>query len=40
MPVVTSGEAEIKYISDKYHAQYTFLSKLSKQKEANIDVFP
>ena len=37
---VTSGEAEIKYISGKYHEQYTILTNISKQKETNKDILP
>ena len=40
VPVVTSGEAEIKYISGKYQDQYTILSNISKQKETNRDAIP
>ena len=37
---VTSGEAEIKYISGKYQDQYTILTNISKQKETNKDIVP
>ena len=40
VPSVTSGEAEIKYISGKYYEQNTILTNISKEKETKKEAIP
>ena len=40
VPSVTSGEAQIKYISGKYNEYNTILTNISKEKETNKDEIP
>ena len=37
IPIVNSGEAEIKYISGKYYEKYTILTKIIKELDINKD---